>query len=75
MIQFNLPHSSGTFDTLAQKRVIRDLADKLLPNESFTRFRRDQPKLRVEFLFKAKLEHVTGEIVMQNFCYGLQLLI
>ena len=67
MIQFNLPHSSGTFDTLAQKRVIRDLADKLLSNESFTRFRRDQPKLRVEFLFKAKLEHVTGKIVMHAF--------
>lgn len=67
VIQFRLPHSSKIFDTVAQRRTIQDLADKLLSNESFRRFRQGLSKLRIEFLVKAKLEHITGKIHLYMF--------
>lgn len=71
VIKFHLPQATGTFDTLAQRRTIQGLSYNLLHNESFKRFRQDQPTLRIEFHAKAKLEHVTGKIHSRFCCSWL----
>ncbi|XP_070207878.1 uncharacterized protein [Littorina saxatilis] len=60
VIKFHLQHGSKTFDTLTLDGEIDKLADQLLSNESFGRFRRETPTLSIQFIVKGNLQHATA---------------
>lgn len=68
VIKFHLQHGSKTFDTLTLDGEIDKLADQLLSNESFGRFRRETPTLSIQFIVKGNLQHATGNAQCLNLC-------